>query len=449
LTKGINHTKFKDQFFTKGGVISLGIIPNDWDVKTINDLEKDGQIIEFQDGNHGELHPKSDDFTEKGKPFLTASHIDEDGIVHLSQCKRLPEHFWRKLRIGFSQAKDVLFTHNATVGRVAVLPDDFPDCIVGTSVTYYRLDEERLDKFYFSYILSSHFIIKQYGTEMDQTTRQQFSILKQAKLRIPLAPIHEQRKIASILLKVDSLIQLTQKIIEETQRLKKGLMQRLLTKGIGHTKYKKINLKLKFLELSIPDAWNVDYLENICEIIDTPHYTSPLFNSGVPVITTADCNPRGVIDYSNVNYTSKEEYLKRSKVIDPEKGDVLFTREAPLGISVLVDGKEITVGQRIILLKFDKEIIDGKFLVAFLNSHTGIVQSNSLSIKTTVERVNIGDIKQFKIPIPPIEEQKMITLILSNIDANIQERQHYESTLSTLKKGLMQKLLTGQIRVNV
>ena len=58
---------------------------------------------------------------------------------------------------------------------------------------------------------------------------------------IPIPPLKEQQKIASILSKVDELIQKTEQIIEQTQRLKKGLMQRLLTKGIGHTKFKKTN----------------------------------------------------------------------------------------------------------------------------------------------------------------------------------------------------------------
>lgn len=164
LTRGIGHTKFKEHFFTKNGIIYLGTIPYDWDIKTIKQLENENQIIGFQDGNHGELHPKGDDFTDEGKPFITASQIDGDGNINLDQCKKLPESFWKKLRIGFSQANDVLFTHNATVGRVSVLPNNFPDCIVGTSVTYYRLNDKKIDRFYFSYVLQSNFIKKQYGT---------------------------------------------------------------------------------------------------------------------------------------------------------------------------------------------------------------------------------------------------------------------------------------------
>ena len=64
---------------------------------------------------------------------------------------------------------------------------------------------------------------------MDQTTRQQFSILKQAKLRIPLPNLDEQKKIALIFSNIDSLIQVQQKYKSKLETLKQGLMQKLLT----------------------------------------------------------------------------------------------------------------------------------------------------------------------------------------------------------------------------
>ena len=71
---------------------------------------------------------------------------------------------------------------------------------------------------------------------------------------IPYPSLKEQQKIASILSNVDELIQKTEQIIEQTQRLKKGLMQRLLTKGIGHTKFKKTELG------EIPEEWQINNL---------------------------------------------------------------------------------------------------------------------------------------------------------------------------------------------
>ena len=255
--------------------------------------------------------------------------------------------------------------------------------------------------------------------------------------------INEQKKIASILSTIDSLISTYDEILSQTKRQKQSLVQQLLTKGIGHTKFK----DSKFGK--IPASWNIEKISNFCKIIDTPHYTSPIVNQGIPVITTANCNMDGRINYTNVKFTTFDEYQERRKSINPDVGDVLFTREAPSGIAVYVDKKEIAVGQRIILLKFDKTRIDGKYIVYFLNSYLGKLQSNSFSIKTTVERINISDIRRFMMPLPSIQEQNSILLSLSNITSKILKSKSKKIILKNIKKGLMQELLTGQIRVKV
>lgn len=102
------------------------------------------------------------------------------------------------------------------------------------------------------------------------------------KIRIPLPPIKEQQKIASILSKVDELIQKTEQIIEQTKRLKKGLMQRLLTKGIGHTKFKQTELG------EIPQEWEIVKVTDICEGIVPGRNKPKQFNGNIPWITIED-----------------------------------------------------------------------------------------------------------------------------------------------------------------
>ena len=165
--------------------------------------------------NLGVLLPSKNDFSNSGKPFITATQISELGELSFEKCQKLPEKFYKKLRIGFSQKNDVLFTHNATVGRVSIMPPNAPDSILGTSVTYYRLDEVKINKNFFSHILKSNFVKKQYQREMFQTTRQQFSILKQAKLKIPMPKIEEQVIIGNI------LNEITLQVIKQTQFLEK------------------------------------------------------------------------------------------------------------------------------------------------------------------------------------------------------------------------------------
>jgi type I restriction enzyme, S subunit len=230
FSEGMNHSKFKNYFWKDHSTILLDSIPDDWKIKTVKELKEEKVILELQDGNHGELHPKVHDFSENGRPFITVTQIDDDGKIDLVNCKKLPEEYCEKLRIGFCKPNDVLFSHNAVVGRVAILPIGSPNCIVGTSVTYYRLNPKKIDRRFFAHVLTSQFIKQQYRRDVDQSTRQQFSILKQETLRIPLPKtIEEQQKIGEIVYRIENNIQnkKSQKILLE--QLKKGLMQKLLT----------------------------------------------------------------------------------------------------------------------------------------------------------------------------------------------------------------------------
>ncbi len=164
-----------------------------WETGTVDDFKNKQYIIEFQDGNHGELHPKKNDFSNTGRYFITASQIDVKGILHLEKCRRLPEEFCQKLRIGFAEPNDVLFSHNATVGRVSIIPPSASSSIVGTSVTYYRLNPKMINQKFFFYLLRSRFIRNQYESKMKQTTRNQFSKLKQAKLNLIIPSLNEQK----------------------------------------------------------------------------------------------------------------------------------------------------------------------------------------------------------------------------------------------------------------
>ena len=84
---------------------------------------------------------------------------------------------------------------------------------------------------------------------------------------IPLPPLKEQQKIASILSNIDELIQKTEQIIEQTQRLKKGLMQRLLTKGIGHTNFVKASFPIKSHKNQIPIDWKIAKLSELSKVV--------------------------------------------------------------------------------------------------------------------------------------------------------------------------------------
>lgn len=418
----------------------IGKLPKNWKISKI------GEIAEVKGGKR---LPKGEKFSEikTSYPYIRVSDF-KNGVVEIADLEYLTKEIQNKIKRYVISSEDVYISIAGTIGLTGLIPKELDGANLTENAAKICNFKNIKNKF-LSLVLSSEIGQNQIRSYLGKTTQPKLALFRIKKLLVPVPPISEQRKIASILGTVDALISSYSDIIESTQRLKTGLIQKLLTKGFDHKKFLKISLHPKSISYFLPESWKVFKITDFCKIIDTPHYTSSTIDEGIPVITTADCKIDGRIDYSNVKFTSREEYEKRIQTINPDVNDVLFTREAPLGIAVLVDKKEIAVGQRIILLKYNRTLAAGEYIVSFLNSHFGQLQANSFMIKTTVERVNISDIKNFKIPLPPIEEQRKIVKMLSNIDSKISELESNKSQIQSLKKSLMQKLLTGQIRVKV
>ena len=103
-----------------------GIKDPSFDFMTISQLVKMGIIAKPLDGNHGEIHPKSEDFVESGVPFIMASDVI-NGVIDYSNCKFISRKQADSLRKGFAKNGDVLLTHKATIGRTAIVNyDDQP-----------------------------------------------------------------------------------------------------------------------------------------------------------------------------------------------------------------------------------------------------------------------------------------------------------------------------------
>ena len=189
--------------------------PATWAWLKVRELVERGAILDVQDGNHGELYPRAEDFGESGMPYISAEHVINDRVQIVS-APRLKYEKAQQLRIGFAKANDVILTHNATVGRVAMLPLDSPDVVLSTSTTYYRVDEAVLLARYLATFLRSHYFQSQLEAVMEQTTRNQVSVTKQVEFGVGLPPLNEQQEIVR---RVESLFALADNI---EQRYKKA-----------------------------------------------------------------------------------------------------------------------------------------------------------------------------------------------------------------------------------
>lgn len=421
---------------------ALGVIPNEWDVIKIQDLIETKRIIGHLDGNHGELYPKSDEFTLEGIPYVGANNF-KNGKVDFSNCKRLSIERSLKFKKGVAKNGDVLFAHNATVGPVAYLQTDLDFVILSTTATYFRLDNKTINAKYWLNYLDSPFFKNQYIKVMGQSTRNQVPITMQRSFFAILPNYSEQQKIAEILSTVDAKIDVIDQQITETQALKKGLMQRLLTKGIGHTEFKDSSLG------EIPKSWEVVKIEDIAEVKGgkrlpkgeslVEHKTSH------PYIRVADMCMGG-IQTDKILYVPEHVFPTISRYTI-SKDDLFISVAGTLGIvgsvPIELDGANLTENaDKLTNISIDKSFLLQILLSPIVQDAVQREQTNNAQPKLALTRI-----KTFEIPKPPFEEQSKISNILSSVDEKLEVLSEKKTHYQELKQGLMQQLLTGKIRV--
>lgn len=268
------------------------------------------------------------------------------------------------------------------------------------------------------------------------------SILKQVKFSLP--PLKEQQKIAEILSSVDAAIEKTEQVIAKTEEVKKGLMQQILTKGIGHTEFKQTEIG------EIPVGWNVINLEEICSLI-TYGFTNPMptTDEGPYMITAKDIRD-GDIQYKTARKTSMECYSNDlTDKSRPSIGDILITKDGTLGRLAIVKQEDICINQSVARIVL-KDINLVKYIYYLLDSPQVQTRILAESGGSTIKHIYITKLAKTLIPISTdVEETKNITNILDSYDYKISSEKRKCNYLINIKKGLMQQLLTGQVRVKI
>lgn len=226
LTKGIKHTKFRNVRFN----LESFEVPEDWLCLSIQELIDKGWIFPNQDGNHGELHPKSCDYVIDGVPFLTANDIFNFEIKFENTDKILKSKA-DSLRIPPAKKDDVLITHKGTLGRVAIIPqNEFGDIVLSPQVTFYRIkNSNKLTKEYLFYFFQTSVFKRMFEISGQQSTRGFTSITNQRKLKILMpSNFDEQNKINDILLCIDLQLMESKKHLTNLQLFKKKLLNELI-----------------------------------------------------------------------------------------------------------------------------------------------------------------------------------------------------------------------------
>ena len=235
---------------------------------------------------------------------------------------------------------------------------------------------------------------------------------------------------------VDETIEKTDAIIQETQQLKKGLMQKLFTEGIGHTRFKETKIG------RIPEEWEDVKLEEVCHK-KINKFEPRESNRIYPYIGLEHIEAHS---HMLNGYGKSDETLSTKNMF--VTNDILYGKLRPYLNKVWkaeFDG--VCTTEILVILANDR--IEQDYLYYLLQQKRFVEYANSMTEGTSLPRVNLDDIRKYHIALPPNEEQTSIIAVLSKVDAKIELEQTFRAELEQLKKSLMQVLLTGKVRVKV
>jgi len=332
-------------------------------------------------------------------------------------------------------------------GKQGIVPDDIPNGFALATTEVFPIACKDMDRFFLFYVLKfSKFRNKIISSMIGTTGRQRASKESVENLLIPFPPLPEQKKIAEILSAVDQAIEKVDQAIEKTQKLKKGLMQTLLTKGIQKGKSKIQDFKDTEIG-KIPREWEIKKLGDVITLCQYGLSIQMRQEGQYPIVKMDDI-VNGYVVADKVKYVNLDKRTFENFIL--EKGDILFNRTnsyelvGRTGI-FLLDG-DYVFASYLIRLRPNYEIVNSFYLTTYL-----IFSGEKLRQLATraVHQANINatTLQKVIIPIPSLPEQQKIVQILSEVDKKLESLRDRKEKLERIKKGLMNDLLTGKVRV--
>jgi len=285
------------------------------------------------------------------------------------------------------------------------------------------------------------------GSAQPQITGESLKFVK-----LPFPPLPEQKKIASILTSVDDVIETTQKQIDKLQDLKKATMNELLTKGIGHTEFKDSVLG------RIPKSWEVvSVLDSNISVLDGDRGNEypkekDFTKSGYCLFLSAKNVTKNGFRFNETAFISKDkdEKLRKGRL---NRNDVIITTRGTVGNIAQYDTNipfnVVRINSGMAIIRNQEKRLSSDYLYHILSSEIITQQIENLTFGSAQPQLTIGTLNELKIPIPQISEQLKIVHIFSSILKEVQNKKQKLDQTQSLKKSLMQDLLTGKVRVQV
>ena len=333
---------------------------------------------------------------------------------------------------------DLIMSICGTIGRL--LFSGINACIHSGFVTFKAVKTDLIDPEYLYFFLQAH---NRYLVAQSQAgTLPNLNSKIVSEIEIPLPPLWEQRKIAEVLASIDQTIALSKRVIAQTKATNASLSQCLLTEENGHGHFNVANTA------TVAASWAERSLEDLSAKpvtygIKTPGCQVP---GGVPLVRGGDF-PNGKISIETLRTISEETAGKYPRT---------QLKGAEIVISLLgYPGACAVVPMELAGANFARQValvcptpeVTLSYLYQFLRSPIGQARLQK-EIKGSVQQViNVRDLKQVMITVPPIDKQKQIAATLGDCDDFLNLEYANLTAAAALKETIAAELFSGKVRM--
>lgn len=406
----------------------LGLIPHDWEVKTI------GSIADVKTGPFGSaLH--ASDYVAKGTPIITVEHIGEASILHTKEIPQVGESDTIRLKAYTLKEGDLVFSRVGSVDRCGYIAKEEEGWLFSGRLLRVRPIEDISSK-YLTYHLNSkpardRVLSVAVGLAMPSINTK---ILEGVSVALP-PTIAEQERIAGALSSIDTLIGALNEQIEKKRHIKQGTMQQLLT-----GKKRLAGFTGAWKEVVFGDVVGI-YRGGSPRPIENYLTTDP---AGINWIKIGDVG----VDAKYIEHTAEKiipEGISRSRKV--YSGDFLLSNSMSFGRPYIlkIDG---CIHDGWLVIQNYQDTFDREFLYYILSSNAILLQYKALAAGSSVLNLNKDIVAKVQLTIPPtIDEQSAIAAVLSGMDTEIAALEQKRDKYIAIKSGMMQNLLTGKIRL--
>jgi len=273
------------------------------------------------------------------------------------------------------------------------------------------------------------------------------------ELPIPIPPADEQIAIVAYIdretARLDRLVAAKERVLGLVAEKRRALITRAVTRGLD------IRAPLRDSGIpwlgELPAHWSSRQLKRSATVIDCKHRTVPFTSEGIPLASIREVQSWEV-DLTSAKMTTEEEYLLMIEGDrDPRPGDVIVSRNATVGAAALVpDRSRFCMGQDVSLVRPGADL-EPVFLNWLFRSDGVANQISAASIGATFFRINVEQIKELLIPLPPLDEQRAIVAHIATETAKLDAlRSATERTIALLKErraALIAAAVTGRLHI--